>query len=531
MRDDIPVVFTVDGKDRTKIWLDLALSSLRRHLGNSVQVFVCSSSKEDCVRGFGYDSVAIDVSEVIENTALSRMERIKFQGHVRGPMQVFRLALPVVDELKKFDRFVYLDADVEFRSHKWASIFDIDLGDKEVGMALDMWPVCDKTQCEAMRVFQDVCGICCDEAKERLARDMYYGAGIVIFNERKLLERGDYEERLAAMLDAMVRCDFRCLDQDALNYAMTIHQIDRRYDAWERNVPKGGEAWLWHYAGGAKFRGVYPPDLYQRMSDDGKERDVLFVVDKGRERNLRYALRSLDKYGNGIGRVVVAGYPPAWLSDDVIAVPVEQNYSSPYRNVLYTISRAIDIAGLSGHFLLAHDDFLLIRPTDMFNYPFYFRGYGIYGDEEQKTGMPKFEHWKRVLNKTRRCLAHLGLPTLDFASHRYLHFHAEMFRDHFGELNDASYCPEDIEVVDGVAVRECIQPDWMMNLWLHLDSTLPLVKESDFKIIRAPAGGLPYDLGIPEGRDCISYDDIVWTDASFRDFIEREFSGKSRYEK
>lgn len=531
MRTDVPVVFTVDGKERTKVWLDWALKSLREVLGDDVKVYVCSNSAEDCRKGFGYGSVAVDVSEVIRSTDLSKLENLKYQGRVRGPMQVFRLALPIVPELMQYEKFVYLDADVEFRSPKWARIFDIDLGDKEVGMAEDGWPVNSPAHCESMRVFQDVCGICCDEARERLRHDVYYGAGLVVFNERKLLERGNYQARMADMLEAMIRCEFRCPDQDALNYALTVCPLDQRFDAWDNNNPKGGEAWLWHYAGGAKFEGVYPPDWYRRIADHGKTRDILYVVNRDGERNLRYALRSLDKYGNGVGRVIVAGYPPDWLSDEVVKVPVEQPYESPYQNVLHTICVAIKEANISGHFLLGNDDFFLVRPTDMFNYPFYFRGWGIPDCKVGPDDQPGTARYKMMMNATRVALGSLGLPALDFGSHRFNHGHAEMVKDNGHRLFCTDVYELNVASPNGLWLREIDPPCVMQNLWLSLEPDLPLVPDRDFKIMSVPAGGLKYDLGIPNDRECISFDDVVWTDANFRAFVDREFGEPGRWEK
>ena len=55
--------------------------------------------------------------------------------------------------------------------------------------------------------------------------------------------------------------------------------------------------------------------------------DILYIVKGGAtggtDDELRCSLRSLARYGRGVGRVFVAGGPPAWLSDAVVRVPFE----------------------------------------------------------------------------------------------------------------------------------------------------------------------------------------------------------------
>ena len=53
--------------------------------------------------------------------------------------------------------------------------------------------------------------------------------------------------------------------------------------------------------------------------------DILYIVGTGSHWNnyeLRYSLRTLEKYGKNIGRVFVSGANPGFLSDKIIYINI-----------------------------------------------------------------------------------------------------------------------------------------------------------------------------------------------------------------
>lgn len=105
--------------------------------------------------------------------------------------------------------------------------------------------------------------------------------------------------------------------------------------------------------------------------------DVLYCVgpDSGHgNRELRWSLRSLARFGRNLGRVVVAGYPPDWLADEVVRFPVERKATrSKYRNVFDCVLAAIRAGVVRGEFLYSSDDHFLAAPFDLDATPFYLR--------------------------------------------------------------------------------------------------------------------------------------------------------------
>ena len=57
--------------------------------------------------------------------------------------------------------------------------------------------------------------------------------------------------------------------------------------------------------------------------------DIVYILGTGSKHDnieLRMSLRSICKYGQNIGRVIVAGDPVDWLSDDVVKIKIPVKY-------------------------------------------------------------------------------------------------------------------------------------------------------------------------------------------------------------
>lgn len=107
--------------------------------------------------------------------------------------------------------------------------------------------------------------------------------------------------------------------------------------------------------------------------------DILYVVGEGAKKwdncPLRWSLRSLAKYATNVGRILVVGYPPAWLSENVVVLPMRDHYKGKHWNILSCIRHAVRFGELKGEFLYSSDDHYLLAPADMDKWPRYHKGY------------------------------------------------------------------------------------------------------------------------------------------------------------
>lgn len=128
---------------------------------------------------------------------------------------------------------------------------------------------------------------------------------------------------------------------------------------------------------------------------------------------LRWAMRSIEKYGKNIDRVFVVGADPGWLSDQAIYIPCEDKFDYKHKNMLYKIQYIAENTDISDTFLTSSDDIFVLKPFDADTWPLYFCG--MLPEIEPNVINPKA--YIRQLWLTRRYLSQHKLPTYRFAQH------------------------------------------------------------------------------------------------------------------
>jgi len=156
--------------------------------------------------------------------------------------------------------------------------------------------------------------------------------------------------------------------------------------------------------------------------------DIVYILGDGAaaidDRPLRWSLRSLEKFATNVGRVVVCGRIPEWLSDEVVKVPSAETARKRGKgwNILYGYRDAVEGAGLADPFLYSSDDHYLSRPADLDKWPRFVNAGRMggtllkYGEYAARRGrMPDL--YQLSLVKTGDLLRENGLPARDVAIH------------------------------------------------------------------------------------------------------------------
>lgn len=155
--------------------------------------------------------------------------------------------------------------------------------------------------------------------------------------------------------------------------------------------------------------------------------DILYIVgppglSKHGNQELRWSLRSVAKYARNVGRVIVAGYPPPWLSDAVVKHDVlDRPGEFKFRRIWRCAFAVIDAGLLKGEFLVSFDDNFYTAPVDVDATPFWRRRPELLTFKEQRSGG---DNYRRSIAETRRCLIAGGYPINDCACHRNTRLHA-----------------------------------------------------------------------------------------------------------
>lgn len=240
--------------------------------------------------------------------------------------------------------------------------------------------------------------------------------------------------------------------------------------------------------------------------------DVLYLVgpESGHQnRELRWSLRSLEKFGRNLGRVVVAGYPPGWLAPEVVRVPAQDSPGeSKFLSMWRKFFAALDASAVGGEFIVSADDHIYTKEIDLPTTPFWYRRLSLPTLEE---GWPKDSgfNYRQCLAATRDALIAGGYPCRDCAGHCNFRVHAadapEVLRLARNRPSERAWDLASM-FINVRALREHVE-------WTHR----PDIKMRTFSASEAATGQF-------------SFDDPVFSDPRFEKFMAENFGGKCRFE-
>lgn len=243
--------------------------------------------------------------------------------------------------------------------------------------------------------------------------------------------------------------------------------------------------------------------------------DILYIVGKNKsqwyDRELRYSLRSLCKYGRNVGRVFVVGFPPPFLNtQEVQTLKVIDPTDKKHKNIIACIDAAVKHFDLQGDFLYSSDDHFYIRETDFDTYPIYCKGSL---PTEWKTP------YRHSLCETRELLSLCGLSVYNFSWHGNTHFNGKVWqsREFQSLINIQHRCTEE------GAEPTCLMLNYMRRI-------------APFDFIERPDGKM-FNFTQEEwqckatDRECISSDDGIENKDWLADFLKREFPDRCKYER
>lgn len=168
--------------------------------------------------------------------------------------------------------------------------------------------------------------------------------------------------------------------------------------------------------------------------------DVVYPLSNGstwQDNELRYSLRSLDKFARNLGRVFVVGRKPAWLTG-VVHIPARDNpMVNKDANIINKIRLAI-AAGISERFIFASDDQFLAAPVDLATLPV---------THEHASGKDKSRWWDRFYH-TQKYLTDRGRPTLFYETH--------LFQPHTTQAFEQACVNADYETNPGYTVNSLV---------------------------------------------------------------------------
>lgn len=150
--------------------------------------------------------------------------------------------------------------------------------------------------------------------------------------------------------------------------------------------------------------------------------DVLYVLGTGSKFNneeLKFSLRSLERHGKNLGRVIIIGEKPDFIDYSKIEhYPFIESGVKEYR-IAAKIMFACENNIVTGNFMFCNDDFFFIKSFDTNNYPFYNKGALL-------VGAPRTPYQQHLMI-TRDFLESKGKKTKHFDVHTPIIYNCEKF--------------------------------------------------------------------------------------------------------
>ena len=244
---------------------------------------------------------------------------------------------------------------------------------------------------------------------------------------------------------------------------------------------------------------------------------ILYIVGTGSKYSdieLRWSLRSVERFAQCDVQPVVVGSVPDWFKGD--ALPCPDKFERKEKNLNHKIMAAIGAKLVEGEFQISADDHFWIKPTDFRNLPIYFR----------ELALPNFlvenNNYNKALYGTLRIMLESGYSVINTTCH------CNAWADSRSALN-AEAVFENAKDEHGMAeeygvVAWALWPNLHICTGEHL--TRPIRWRKDLKY-RGEAGFLDFI----RDAEMFSINDSAFGSMEFISFMKENFGNESRWEK
>ena len=254
----ISVFYCVNGSPVARRWMEYSIASLRRLYGkaNGLEFFV-ASDEPYIAQGVKW----IDARPYISQYGIAKISQVKKHGRTASPMQIFRLAAPLIKEFANKDRILYLDIDTEVvgcgLTGLLAKDFNADV------MALVEHSGHGNTSTSIMLRDEELLGMMTSHTKARLRNGGYFNNGVMVMNLRRMrAAHPDWDKQLPRYIEMAVKHHRVVVDQDISNVVLDAIPLAPEFNVMPDTdvaIPKTPPV-LIHYANTNKYKSqTYPP--------------------------------------------------------------------------------------------------------------------------------------------------------------------------------------------------------------------------------------------------------------------------------
>lgn len=215
--------------------------------------------------------------------------------------------------------------------------------------------------------------------------------------------------------------------------------------------------------------------------------DIVIPLGKESEwenNELRYSLRSFDKFLTGIGKIFIVGdEPPAFLQRSKVAyIPFPDQWKVKERNTTAKVIEACRDKRVSTNFLLSNDDFFLLKSFNANEFPYYHRGDLLFHINK----LHPHSVYASCRRNTYIALAKNGFQTKSFELHCPIRYNKDQFLKSISLFkSDSTLLPRSL-YCNFLQIEGKKKGDYIINLPLNPG---PIEKNSFFTIRDGPVNG------------------------------------------
>ena len=235
------------------------------------------------------------------------------------------------------------------------------------------------------------------------------------------------------------------------------------------------------------------------------EVNVLYILGTGSlfgNEELRYSLRSVDKFGKNVGRVFITGECPDFVDKSKVTFLPELDIGKPMINHWWKVDQTFRKTDIGEKALLMYDDIFFCESVDLSTYPWQWRG-----DlpEEKPIG-----EYRRSLFNARTFLFENNLPVYDYECHTPCIYEKSKFIQLEKFYNE-------LKLDDSAMAVRSVYANMFANPEKRID---------DLKI-RSVVDSVD---NFVKGRDCFSIADDCF-EGPVEEWLKKTFPERSRWEK
>lgn len=161
--------------------------------------------------------------------------------------------------------------------------------------------------------------------------------------------------------------------------------------------------------------------------------DLVYILGKGsawNDNELRFSLRSVEKYVTGYRSIFLVGYKPDWMNDNVKFIPCQDLYSNKERNIYHKINTAAGTKEITRNFMIFNDDYFFTKPTNIIDYPYYYKC-----DLITSAGKNITNPYGKDIKATIDVLVNNRLPLLNFDTHKPIIYNKKLWHEVTAKYN------------------------------------------------------------------------------------------------